>query len=497
MNYSITPIRFRGTEYDSIKQAIELTGLSRYYIKKECEYINPNDKEKFIRTGRKPVIPHQLPSKKEVEKSYEGNVRIAAQKLGVTERVMNELLDKYSIKRINPSKAKIIKSDKNRPAKDELIERYNQLSIGELLDYYGIGYGKLMRWFNHHGIEKRNRGGTAAIKHALRHDQIRPTYDVIKDEYDQFTIYEMSLKYGVDKHVVSNWLVDYGIDVSKNSSRTEIELFHYCKSLDDSFIQNDRTLIAPLEIDILSHKHKLAIEYCGIYWHSETAGKTRQYHREKYLRCRELGYKLLTIFETDNIDKVKSLIRTQVGSNKRIYARKTRVQEINSRTANEFHRKHHLSGSVGGSAHIGLYYFDELVMVASFTKTRYNKNVKYECSRMTSHSDYTVTGGASRLFKYFFNHHEVESCITYADLRFGEGTVYTHCGFTRQKDSNPNYFYFKGNNLLLESRVKYQKHKLINILNDYDPQKSEYENMIINGYHRIWDCGNAVYLYYK
>jgi G:T-mismatch repair DNA endonuclease (very short patch repair protein) len=352
-----------------------------------------------------------------------------------------------------------------------------------------------MRWFEQYGIEKRKRGGTASIKHTLRHESIKPSYEVLKEEYERQSIYELSLKYGVDKHVVSNWLTSYDIDVTTNSSRAENELFEYCKSLDDSFVQHDRSLIGPLELDIVSHTYKLAIEYCGIYWHSETMGKSKQYHREKYLRCRELGYRLLTVFETDDMKKIRALIRTHVGSNQRVYARNTTIAEVESRIANRFHRDHHLSNAIGGSVHLGLYYNDELVMVATFSKTRYNKNVQYECARMTSHSEYTIVGGASRLFKYFFRNYDVESCITYADLRFGEGSVYEHCGFIRHSDSQPNYFYFKSNELLLQSRVKYQKHKLEKLLNSYDPSLSEYDNMVANGYHRIWDCGNAVYIY--
>jgi G:T-mismatch repair DNA endonuclease (very short patch repair protein) len=408
---------------------------------------------------------------------------------------MNDLMDRYDVERISRDRARILKSDRNRPSRDELIERYDRSSIGELLEYYGIGYGKLMRWFEQYGIEKRKRGGTASIKHTLRHESIKPTYEVLKEEYERQSIYELSLKYGVDKHVVSNWLTSYDIDVTTNSSRAENELFEYCKSLDDSFVQHDRSLIGPLELDIVSHKYKLAIEYCGIYWHSETMGKSKQYHREKYLRCRELGYRLLTVFETDDTKKIRALIRTHVGSNQRVYARNTTITEVDSRIANRFHRDHHLSNAIGGSVHLGLYYNDELVMVATFSKTRYNRNVQYECARMTSHSKYTIVGGASRLFKYFFRNYDVESCITYADLRFGEGRVYEHCGFTRHGDSQPNYFYFKTNELLLQSRVKYQKHKLEKLLSSYDPSLSEYNNMIANGYHRIWDCGNAVYIY--
>ena len=497
-NYSITPIIFRGTHYDSIKQAIERTGLSRYLIKKEAEYVDPNDAAKFKNSGRSRTVPDTLPTKDKVMAAYDGNVRRSAKNLGVTERVMNDLLDRYSIERMTLSESIVRRSDeKNKPAKEELVERYRRSSIADLLSYYNIGHAKLMRWFDSYSIPVRSLGETASIKHNTRHEKIRPSYETLKDEYDRHNIYELSIQYGVDKHIVSGWLNDYGIDVSTNASRAENQLFEYCQTLDDSFIQSDRSLIAPFELDIVSHKHKLAIEYCGIYWHSEAMGKTRNYHRNKYLKCREKGYRLITVFETDDIEKVRALIRTHVRANTRIFARNTIVREIESKEANQFHRDHHLSGTVGGSVHLGLLYKNELVMVITFSRTRYNKSVEYECARMTGHSDYTIVGGASKLFKYFFSRYNVSSCITYADLRFGEGRVYEKCGFTRQSDSNPNYFYFKGNELHLQSRVKYQKYKLRDMLDKYDSSLTEIENMTMNGYNRIWDCGNAVYVYHS
>lgn len=497
MNYSITPIIFRGQQYNSVKDAIENTGLSRYLIKKEAAYANESDRKKFEGFGRKRQIIDNLPTRKAILDAYDGNIRDTAKVLGISEPVLKDLFDEYKIPRISLSDAIIAKSDKNKPSKEELLKLYETSSIDDLLKHYHIGYGKLMRWFESYDIEVRPHGETAIIKHKQRHESIKPSFETLSAEYESKTIYELSLQYGVDKHVVSNWLVDYGIDVSKNKSRGEQELFEYCKSIDDSFIQNDRTLIGPLELDMVSHKHKLAIEYCGIYWHSETMGKTKSYHRNKYLKCKELGYTLLTVFETDDQNKVKALIRTKLNGNNRIYARKTVIREIDSKSANEFHRAHHLSNSVGGVVHTGLYYQDKLVMVGTFSKSRYNKRYEYECGRMTSHSEYTVTGGASKIFKYFFNKYDVTSCITYADLRFGNGNVYKYCGMERQKNTSPNYFYFNSNNFILESRVKYQKHKLKSILKDYDASLSEHDNMIKNGYHKVWDCGNAVYVYNK
>ena len=48
--------------------------------------------------------------------------------------------------------------------------------------------------------------------------------------------------------------------------------------------------------------------------------------------------------------------------------------------------------------------------------------------------------------------------------------------------------------MILESRMKYQKHKLFRLLDKYDSDKSEYENMCDNGYLRIWDCGNLKFM---
>jgi len=57
--------------------------------------------------------------------------------------------------------------------------------------------------------------------------------------------------------------------------------------------------------------------------------------------------------------------------------------------------------------------------------------------------------------------------------------------------SYPNYFYV--NNYKRQSRVQYQKHKLKDKLDFFDENLTEWENMQINEFDRIWDCGNSVF----
>lgn len=61
--------------------------------------------------------------------------------------------------------------------------------------------------------------------------------------------------------------------------------------------------------------------------------------------------------------------------------------------------------------------------------------------------------------------------------------------------TSPNYFYITKNASTIESRQKFQKHKLKNILPTFDEKLSEWENMKNNGYDRFWDCGNLVFTF--
>jgi len=70
--------------------------------------------------------------------------------------------------------------------------------------------------------------------------------------------------------------------------------------------------------------------------------------------------------------------------------------------------------------------------------------------------------------------------------------MYLKLGFNKSHVSHPNYWYFKNKKIF--NRLKFQKHKLSNILDNYNETLSEWENMKNNGYNRIWDCGNDVYI---
>jgi hypothetical protein len=101
-------------------------------------------------------------------------------------------------------------------------------------------------------------------------------------------------------------------------------------------------------------------------------------------------------------------------------------------------------------------------------------------------------GGAGKLLKHFIQKDKPKNIVTYANRRYSEGKLYETLNFKKIGNTSPNYFYFKSGNILY-SRNSFQKHLLKNKLDLYDENKTEFENMFINGYKVIFDCGNIKY----
>ena len=140
----------------------------------------------------------------------------------------------------------------------------------------------------------------------------------------------------------------------------------------------------------------------------------------------------------------------------------------------------------------GLYLHDELVAAISFAKPRFSKKYDHELVRFCNKLNTNVVGGASKLFSHFLKTCGAgETIVSYADRRWSVGTLYKNLGFTQTHISSPNYWYFSG--LDLFHRVNFQKHKLSEKLDMFNPELTEWENMEANGWNRIWDCGNLVF----
>lgn len=446
-----------------------------------------------------------VPPKEELmEKYYKYGTTISslAREYNTTNPTVRKWLIKYNICRKDHKQASREANNMNRtslPSREELMNYYNNNSILDTYSHFSIGQKKLYEWLEYYDIPIRSLSESCCLGKNKQHKDIQFQESEVREVYDKHKhIGISSQELGVSYSHMKNLMRRYNINaVIPWRSAGEDSLYNQIKKLDPclKWETNDKKLIAPYEIDIICHEKKIAVEYCGLYWHSEYYGsKEKTYHKNKFMLCKEKGYELITVFESDDMSKVISLLKSKLGLTKRVFARKCKVSIISSVSAASFHNKHHLHKAVGGKIHYGLYYNEELLMVLSMGKSRFSKEYEWECVRMTGHSEYNVIGGASKLFKKFFIDYDVKSCVTFSDLRFGEGKVYQYCGFTFKEHTSPNYWYFDKNKpTKIHSRVKFQKHKLKEKLIHFDSNKTEYKNMLDNKYDRIWDCGNALW----
>ena len=268
---------------------------------------------------------------------------------------------------------------------------------------------------------------------------------------------------------------------------------------------NNRKVISPLELDIFIPSKNIAIEFDGLLYHSSgysslsacnSLEEYPTYHLEKTQACIEKGIQLFHIFENEWRDKKeiwKSVLLNALGKSEKVYARKCEIKKVPSKEAKKFLEKNHLQGACNSKINLGLFYNNTLISLMTFGKPRFNKEYDYELLRFCNALNTSVIGGAGKLLSYFIKNYNPKSILSYANLRWSTGNLYEQLGFTLISQSSPNYFYFN-EDFILHSRIEFQKHKLKDKLENFDEKLTESENMYNNGYRKIYDCGNLVYI---
>ena len=266
-------------------------------------------------------------------------------------------------------------------------------------------------------------------------------------------------------------------------------------------VKNRDILPNRLELDIYIPSLNVAIEINGIYWHSESMGKYKDYHLYKTEQCIKNGIQLLHIFDHEWVSKkpiIQSMLLNKLGLNvNKIYGRKCNVKPIiDTKILRQFLDDNHIQGYCHSKINLGLYYNNDLVSLMTFGKNRFKKHSnEWELIRFCNKLNTNVIGGAGKLFKHFKqNHTKVgDKTITFADRRFSLGKLYYNLGFGFVGNVSPSYFYWKYN--LILNRMSCQKHKLSKLLDKFNATDTEYKNMLNNGFRRVWDCGNMKFEY--
>ena len=404
----------------------------------------------------------------------------------------NTLMDRYGTD--NPMKVKEFKekSSRNHDRKasqivreKNLLEKYgvdNVMKIGRISDKQNV---KLIENSKDIVIEKLNNIGLDVINYTKCSGTCSLKCKVCGFEFE-------------DRPA---WLLYNDRNSCRNCNKRiygkmENEVYEYCKQYFDDIIQNTRSLLGDRrEIDIFIPNINLGIEFNGLYWHSELMGMSSSNHQKKTIDCQEKGIKLLQIFEDEWIEKqaiVKSILKAKmniIDVENTYYARKCKIINVDNKTAQDFYNTNHIQGQCNGGNHFGLEdKNDGLVALITIAKPRFSTKHEYEILRFCNLLNKSTIGGLSRLIKFSINELNISSLITYADARYSDGSGYLNSGMKYITLTQPGYFYLRKGKRI--NRINYQKHKLENLLENFNQDLSEWENMKSNGFDRIWDCGN-------
>lgn len=271
--------------------------------------------------------------------------------------------------------------------------------------------------------------------------------------------------------------------------------------------ERNRRVIAPKEIDIYAPAQKLAVEYCGEYWHAasspeeERTDRTR--HLDKLRACEAAGLRLLTVYESEWLARpraIRRLIRNALGKARgSVMARKCSVEVLGSAEAAAFFDRYHPQGGAGWGQTYALRYGNKVVACMRFTFGANDRGTNAE--RVWTLTRYatrvSVPGGASKLFAAFIADTGADLVKSFSDNRYFTGVMYDRLGFTMEEETPPDYQVYHPKTGLLP-KTAWQRKNIPARMRDigdkgyFDPVKdprSERDMTYALGAQRMFDCG--------
>lgn len=436
-------------------------------------------------------------TRKTVEERYGGFLHGS---LVISDRIKNTLVEKYGVD--NPTKnPEVVEKFKNTmrdrfggiggasPALRAMVEETSMRKYGVTHPFKSKSNEEKRLKSNRQRVIRERDEKLEALKPFLESKELLES--AITDR-------RFMSKYRIFRSLINEAMDRFGLSIGHTTS-IESAIHEILDSLGVSYERTRKILDGGREIDVFIPEKCIGIECNGLYYHSYNPYQKingpleKDYHYKKWENASANGIKLLQFWEDDinnRIDVIESIIKNALGFSERVYARRCEVQEIDRETGSEFLDRCHLNGDRVASKYIGLIHNGELISVMSFSKNRFERGEgKFELIRFASELGFSVIGGGSKLINHFLKTTpECVELMSYSDIMLGGGDSYLKMGFEEVGLVPCGYYWTKGGRTK-EARQKYQKHKLKGLLETFDEDLSETENMWRNGYRKLYNAG--------
>lgn len=353
--------------------------------------------------------------------------------------------------------------------KQTLMDKYGVDNVSKIKN---IKDKKTQTCLNKYGVGNGSQKNYSKLFVSLQNDS-NASISFFNQNNQKFTIEELGEYLKVSYIPLTDWLDKFNLRkyIKHIPSKTEDSVADYIKSLGiEHIVRRARNILDNgKEIDIYLPDYKIAIEVNGTYWHSEIE-KDKKYHLNKSKDCENKGIRLIHIwqYEWDNEiqkEKIKMLLKIALGKvERKIYARNCVIKEISNKEAKALNEKVHLQGHRNAQITYGLFCDNELVQLMSFSKTKYNRNLKndssWEIIRGCPGSNNLVVGGVSKLFNHFVKENNPTQIFSYCDFNKFNGRSYEQLGMKFIGYTGPDVKYVLNNGQVVNRNpFKYQYNK--------------------------------------
>jgi hypothetical protein len=290
-------------------------------------------------------------------------------------------------------------------------------------------------------------------------------------------------------------------------STGERQVFTFLSSLVNAESRN-KDILGGKELDIYLPDQKIAVEYCGEFYHSsgskEQEAGMRKKHIEKYLSCKEVGIRLITLWESEWKQRnyaIRRLLRNAVGKSRgKLMARKCELRKASNAEAKAFYERYHPQGGAGHGEHYALFWKGKMVACMRFVLGANDRgaaagNRTWTLGRYATRI--TVAGAASRLFQAFIKEYNPSEVKSFSDNRMFDGKMYEKLGFIMEEEMPEDYVVYSPK-IGIKPKPHYQRRQLCKRLQDHgideqfdhetDP-RTESEMTYYMGARRLFDCG--------
>lgn len=277
---------------------------------------------------------------------------------------------------------------------------------------------------------------------------------------------------------------------SNYTSKAQIKIKEYIEEKHNlEVIINNKSALRGTEIDIYVPSKNFGIEYNGLRWHNEFAGKHKDYHLNKTILATESNIFLIHIFEDEWVfqeDAVLNRINNVLNSAPTNI--NYEIKKISEEIANDYLRDYDLNGIANSSIYLGAYNSNELEGVLSFSLSSDGVYILERASGFR-----VINELFEQCINYFKEVYKPTKIITYLDRRwypYIKSTMYEKAGFKNISDTEPNYWYTRTCKKR-ENKNLYTKDILVS--QGFDPNKTESDIMSRRGFKVLWDCGISTY----